>query len=554
MSFKGHDIAKQLAEVDEQERKLSIKKALTLEKAFKSGDVDAIYKAQNYYNSLQKQRSGGADRFVSSMDGGKAILLDPYELSSSMGYYSKNTSISNAMLRMMARTPIPSAIIRTRKSQVCDFAKPQADKYSNGFKWEKVGVADEDLTDSDQKAMDKLTEFIMNCGDENFKFSEDKNFNIFTRKIIDDSLTLDAAAFEIIPYRGFEPSRFSTVDSSTIRFADTFDNKPREGRTKVNGYYPKYVQVLDGRIQAEFYPWELCYGIRNPSTNIYSNGYGRGELEDLITTVTNLLNADKYNGSIFKTGATPKGALMVKKGNITKDSIAQMRRDWNAMISGADQNGKTLILDAEAVEYVNMQISNKDMEYGMFYELMVRLACAIFTISPEEIGFTLKGSGGKGGINIGDKGGSNEEKDYSKDKGLKPLLVAYEGWINEAIIDPKTNGVYKFRFAGLEVESAKEEEERLIAAAAVYLTPDEIRAGKKMKPLPDGVGKYPLNPVIAQMLMGKQQAEQEQQAQDQEAQDAQFNNTSPFIEDEKDNDPFKKSFDEYFEKTYVNVD
>lgn len=551
MSLKGHDIARQLAEVDEQERKLSIQKALTLEKALRSGDVDAIYKATNYQR-LQQQRFGG-DRFTPSVDGSKAILLDPYELSSSMGFYSKNTPLSNAMLRMMARTPVPSAIIRTRKNQVSDFTSPQPDKYSNGFVIEKIGVTDDDLSDSDKCVIEKLTKFIVDCGDEEHQYDGD-DFNAFTRKLVDDALTLDAAPIEIVPTMGFEPDRFHAVDGATIRFADTFDNKPREGRVKVNGKYPKYVQVIDGRIRAEWYPWEMCYGIRNPSTNIYSNGYGRGEMEDLVTTITNLINADKYNGSVFKVGSTPKGALMVKKGNINKDAVAQIRRDWNAMVSGAEQNGKTLILDAETVEYVNMQTSNKDMEYSNFYNLMVRLACANFTISPEEIGFTLNGSSSGGGIKIGGKeGGNKEEKDYSKDKGLKPLLTYIESWINKYIIGPKTNFKFRFRFAGLEVESAQQEEERLIKAGAVYLSPDEIRAGKKMKPLPDGVGKYPLSPIIAQMVMGKQQMEQEQNAANQEAQDEQFTNTSPFIDDVDNDqpDPIKKAFDEYFEKTYL---
>lgn len=547
MSLKGNDIAKRLIQADEQERKAQIQRALTLENAIRSGDVDAIHKAESYYKLQQRQQQQFNGRFTPSIEGMKSIVLDPYEISSSMGYYHKATSITNNVLRGMARTPIPSAIIRTRKNQVSDFTKPQPDKYSNGFVIKKIGAQDEDLKDSDKRKIEQLTNFIINCGDLEHQHDLD-DFNTFIRKLVDDALTLDGSAFEIIPSMTFEPDRFAAVDGATIRLADTYDNRDKPGRVKINGHYPKYVQVVDGLIRAEFYPWELCYGSRNPSTNIYANGYGRSELEDLVSTVTNLLNADKYNGSIFRSGSSPKGALMVKKGNINKNSIDQIRRDWNAMLSGAEQNGKTLILDAETVDWVDMQKSNRDMEYGAFYELMVKLSCAVYTISSEEIGFPLQGNKGSG---LGSKEGGKEEKDYSRDKGLKPLLTYIQSWVNKYVIGPKTNFQFEFQFAGLEVESAKEEEERLIKAAAVYLTPDEIRAGKKMKPLPNGMGKLPLSPIISQMVTMGQQQEQEQQQAEQEKNDAQFSNTNPFMDQEEEESPFQKSFDEYFEKTYV---
>lgn len=550
MSYQGQDIAKTLALVDEQERKLKIQKALTLEKAIRSGDVDAVFKAQSYF-ALQQQQLKGNRQANSGIDGMKAIVLDPYETSGSMGYYSKPSSITDGLLRGMARTPVISAIRKTRKNQVSDFTKPQPDKYSNGFVIKKKGVQDDDeLTDNDKRVIEKLTDFIVNCGDEDHKYELD-DFNTFIRKIVDDSLVLDKGTFEIIPNMMFEPQRFAAVDGATMRFADTYDNKPRNGtdRIQVNGHFPKYVQVVDGVIKAEFFPWEMCFGIRNPSTNIYLNNYGISELEDLVTTVTSMLNADKYNGGFFRQGSSPKGALMVKKGAINKDAIAQIRRDWNAMLSGADNSHKTLILDAENVEWVDMQKNNRDMEFSAFQEYLIKIACAVFCISPEEIGFPLAGTN-KG---MGSKEGGKDEKDYSRDKGLKPLLTYIQSWINKYVIGPKTNFQFEFEFAGLEVESAKEEEERLIKAAAVYLTPDEIRRGKKMKPLPDGTGKYPLSPIIAQMVLGKQQQEQESQNAQDEKNGAQFQNTNPFLDDQQDEEdsPFAKSFQKYFEKHYV---
>lgn len=543
MSLKGSDIAKQLALVDEQERKLAITRALTLEKAYKSGDVDAIYKAQNYYQNLNLRQAPKAD-------GMKSIVLDPMELASSQGYYSKATSLSYGMLRAMAKTPVISAIIRTRCNQVAEFTKPQVDKYSKGFVIVKDGVDDpDDLSDRDKRVIDKITKFILACGETDREWDMD-DFEAFIRKIVVDSLTLDQATFEIIPTRAFEPYQFVAVDAATFRLADTYDNDNNtNGKKKIRGYYPSYVQLYNGTIVSDFYPWELCFGIRNPSTNIMANGYGRSELEDLVTTVTAMLNADKYNSATFTRGSSPKGMLLVKKGGINKDKIAEVKRDWNAMVQGADNNSKTLIMDGESFEWVDLQKTNKDMEYSQFQEYLVKLACGVYTISPEEIGFPIKGMNSGG---MGSQEGGKQEKDFSLSKGLKPLLTFIESIVNKFVVGPKTNKTFKFKFVGLEVESAKDEEERLLKAATVYMTPDEIRKGKKMKPLPNGMGQLPLNPIISQMTMMNAQNQQDQMQQQNEQDQQQSQNENPFL-DEGDGSPFKKSYNDFIETNFITV-
>ena len=137
MSGKGTDIAKTLQDVDERERKLAIERALTLQKAINSGDVDSIYKAQNYYNQFINRQQ------LPRQDGMKSIVLDPFDISSSMGYYHKATNVSFHSLRAMSRQPIIRAILNTRKDQVAEFCKPQEEKYAPGFVFKKKGVEDD---------------------------------------------------------------------------------------------------------------------------------------------------------------------------------------------------------------------------------------------------------------------------------------------------------------------------------------------------------------------------------------------------------------------------
>lgn len=547
---------KRLQDIDEQERKLIIERSLTLQKAYNSGDANTIYKAEQYYSSLQKRvdpnyASKGSNNPI------KSLIMDPAEVSTSMGYYGKASTLSYEALRQMARTPVISAIIRTRKNQVADFLKPQPDRYSKGFIIRKKGIEkDDELTDNDKRVIDQLTEFIIGCGDSENKWKWDK-FETFGRKIIEDSLTIDQACFEIVPYRSLEPYCFIAVDGSTIRIADSYDNETgTEGSKKINGEFPSYVQVWQNQIIREFYPWELCFGVRNPTTNIRANGYGRSELEDLITNVTGMLNADMYNNNFFRQGSSPKGMLMIKKPGaaLNGDRLAEFRKNWNATMSGVQNAHKVPMLDAEGFEWIDMQKNNRDMEFFKYIEYLVKVGCAVFNISPEEIGFKLEGSGGGG---LGQDSGK-EEKLYSLDKGLKPLLTALQNWINDYIIGPKTKNTYEFVFVGFQAETAKDEEDKFNKAVTTYMTPDEVRKEKGMKPLPNGMGKLPLNPILMQMKQMNMQQEQDQQAQAQQEQDQQgqyedeqYNNSNPFLDKGEKSSPFVKAFDDFVNKEIV---
>jgi hypothetical protein len=161
---------------------------------------------------------------------------------------------------------------------------------------------------------------------------------------------------------------------------------------------------------------------------------------------------------------------------------------------------KTPILDADKVEWVDLYKSNREMEFSKYQEYLIKVACAVFKISPEEIGFPLQGSQGNG---LGSKEGGEEEKTFSKEKGLKPLLKSLQTWINKFIVYPKTQGKYEFQFAGMNSETSKGEEDRLTKAATVYLTPNEIRATKGLKPIKGG--DIILSPIMVQQMQVEQQ-------------------------------------------------
>lgn len=537
-------VHRELSILDEQEAKLAIQKSLILKKALTSTDVDSIYKAQAYIQGQRANSQGSNWLFNNNLQqkqgqpNHKSLIFDPFETNTSQGFFQKMGAVSFELLRQMARTPIINAIITTRKDQVAEFCVPQADKYSKGFVLKKVGKDKKyEPTDSDKRKIDELTRFIMNCADDEEIWDLD-DFDAFVRKLIDDSLSMDQSTFEVVFNKMREPIQFLPVDAATIRIADSYDNINNiQLGEEIDGYYPSYVQIYQNRIYQEYYPWEMCMGIRNPQTELKSNGYGKSELEILIQMVTSMLNSDSYNSKFFTNGTAPKGALLVKTaGGVNKDKIAELRRDWNSTMVGVNNHHKTPVLDAEKIEWLDLQKSNRDMEFSKYQEYLIKIGCAVYKISPEEIGFPLQGTNGSGLLN--GSTGKQEEKDYSINKGLKPLLKSLKTWLNKFIVLPKSGGEFELDFVGLDNEDSQAEEERLLKAATVYMTVDEVRAIRELEPLPDGKGNIILNPV----MMQQQQIEAQK-----EMMDKQMAQGSQEMGQESDN-PFAKALVEWWDK------
>ena len=482
----------------EKEAKVKIEKELAIQKALASTDINQIYKAQNYIKGLQQREEFDT----------KSLMVDPLAMTHSFGYRDKPFSLSYTLLRGMAKTHIIKAIIETRKEQIQAFCTPQRDKYSTGFvvkKKQKYTLSGKqpDLTKAEENRIEDIINFLLNCGNsENFWHAD--SFDVFIGKIVDDSLTLDQATFENVRNKRGELVEFFATDGATFRIADSYDDDdPRNDEPKIKGYTPSYLQLYQERTIAEFYPWELGFGIRNPQTSIYSNGYGKSELEDMIQTVTAILNADLYNGNFFKVGSAPKGILRYS-GNINTNTIEDFKKQWQAQVAGVANAHKIPTINADKMDFISTQTNNKDMEFEKYQEFLIKISCAQYKIDPSEIGFPMN-SGGSGGGAMFESNNESKLK-YSKDKGLKPLLKRVEAWMNKWVVsqlDPN----YEFRFVGIDAEEEDAEVDRLNK---------KVQNGMGVKEWREAIGlerdleedDFPLNPVWMQKSQMDSMADQ----------------------------------------------
>lgn len=493
---KESQLADKLLALNMKEEELQVQKMMLLEKAVKSNNPRDLLTANSVMLAQQKNKIG------------KSFLIDPYNLNENLGYKDKPLQVSYGILRGMAKTPIIKSIVGTRIEQVANYSQAQDDIQKVGWTIRKkkrlyVGnLITDELTDQDRYEIEGIIKFVENCGVKEKKY-HGNNFESFLRMFTKDSLELDQGAFEVIPNRILKPTEFYATDGATYRLASSYMNHQiNEEDLEVNGYYPYFVQIFQGLVQEEFYPWELCFGTRNLSTSIYNYGYGCSELEDMIKIVTWMLYADSYNGKFFSQGSNPKGILQIQ-GQVDEDKLAEFRTQWRQQVAGVENAWRVPVLQGDTVNWIDMQKSNADMEFSQWQQYLIKLACALYKIAPEEIGFMLDGGSGSTNYN-----GSQEYKfEYSKDKGLMPLLRFIAKKINMMVIDPLTNGKYEFAWTGIVDETEDSSLDNDIKKLSNgILTWKEIRA-KYGKPGKLEADDFLLNQIWLQMRQQQQQAQ-----------------------------------------------
>jgi len=525
-------ISKELEEIIEFKQQIDVEAQLIIQKALNSNDPNAIIKANNIITQLEKTK-----------DGYKSYIFDPWQFNQQLGYKYKPENLTYRHLRNMARTPVGRSVIGTRIDQICRFGQPQTDEQAVGWMIRKKrGLFDnkkKELTKEEQYRIEDITEFILHAG-----VLEDKwgrvSFDQFLRMTMKDSLELDQMTYEIRRTRNGKLYSFMPTDGATYRLSDNFTQK-EEKRVKINGYFPTYVQIYETQVVSEFYPWELCFEMRNRTTDILQNGYSISELEDLVKIVTWMLYGDSYNGMFFSQGSSPKGILKVS-GNIDTQKLAQFRQQWQTMMSGVSNSHKTPIIESDKMEWIDLQKNNRDMEFKEWNQYLRGMFCAVYKIDPSEIGFPY--TGGKGGSLFGEQG-QKQRTDFSKEKGLKPLLKFRQYDITKYLVS-ELDPAYEFVFTGLDPEDEQQSVDLDVKRIQNWMTVNEIREKRNLPPIEGGdvvLSSVMLQYKGQQMGMGGGQPQPGMEGEEEDIYEE-----NPFEQYEKGENPIMLALDEWIEK------
>lgn len=505
---------------------------------------DALYSAGERENSILRQATSGmrtvdVSRMVNSeilIKGAaaedvnaatklKSAFIDPYNLLDFLGSRAKPSRITWQILRRMAISCKPvAAIIQTRMNQVSAFTQTPRRIGDIGFRVTTRNPLKKP-TQGDLERISEVTEWLLNIGydqyDERFYDGERRrdNFDIFMRKAVRDTLTLDAVCWEVQRNARGEPHAMWPVDPSTIKYAaEKYQWDPRTGlpipesMETTNGLPVRYVQELySGQRVAVFNDRELIYGVRNPRSDIDIGGYGLGELEILMETVTQTLFAEQYNSKYFSQNSLPQGVLNIS-GKYTAEALEAFKRQWIAQVSGVANAWKIPIMAIDesqgGVNFVPFKESNRNMQFNLWLEYLIQTACGIYTIDPSEIGFAIKGSGG--GPMVEHSGAVRLE--YSKDKGLRPLLKFFAHLINDNIVKELYPDLF-FEWVGIDAMSEKDKLDLMGKKLSDgIITVNEARALEDLEPIDANWANAPASPALMQVYMADMNHQREQEA------------------------------------------
>lgn len=445
----------------------------------------------------------------------QSVFFDPNDLSGNgKGFKDSKGILSFEILRRMGNIHIIRSIVNTRIEQIQNFLHFSEDDQKEGFTIRKktslFKESKKEISSAEKKKIEEIVEFLMNSGF-NEKWDNIDDFQTFVRKIAFDSLTLDQLAFEVVRDKGWNIKKYRAVDASLIRFLDSVDPKQREQLEdyRFKGYLPRFCMTWDDQILINpttkepilYYPWELGFGIRNKSSDIRKNGYGTSELEILVDLITGVLWSIQYNMNNFSIGSTPKGFINVKNANISDSNMNEFRQAWSQMMTGVRNAKRTPVINGIDLEWIDLDKSNREMEYQEWAQFLVIMVCSVYRIDPSELGFSFKNQ-----AQIFGQDGQKARLQHSREKGLKPILIFLENIITKYIVS-EIDEDYEFVFTGIEVEDEE-----------TQVNLDKIKLESGMVSMQDIFKKYSgreldsendiiLNQVYQQAQASKQQQE-----------------------------------------------
>lgn len=443
--------------------------------------------------NIKQQVNGNED----TADGKpKSFFFDPYSFTDSMSHKNQISGLSYSTLAEMAKQCAPvGAIINTRLNQLYSFSRVPRDRYAVGFRIELEDPKAR-MAEADKKEARRIEQFILSLGDGDGATKRD-HFDLFLKKVGRDSLTYDQVNFERVFTYGGHLHEVASVDAASIRIAlrkyldetdprkDIGDNQlvheHGRGFARVNVPIEKraYLQVVNSQIICEYEEDEMAFNVRWPRTDLKAAGYGFSEIEQLISTITAILFAGEYNRRFFSSGSSPKGILNVK-GNMSQPQMDAFKRAWLSQLSGLSGAWRTPIMAVEkGLEFISTDKTNREMEFSKYQDFLIKIACAVWAIAPEEINFSSTSSSSGQGAVFESK--SELRLKSSRDKGLVPFLMFNENMMNREIVK-YLNPRFRFVFVGLDGGTEADRVE-LNTKRLKWRTINEIRADEDMPPI-----------------------------------------------------------------------
>jgi hypothetical protein len=458
--------------------------------------------------------------------GRQAVIDDPFfdQVQQHFIFKNKMSRISNKTLKDTSmRDWLTSSIIQHRCDTLMQFSRPQRKMFDLGFKIIKKDSVD-NLTPEEKAEIANLEDFILNCGrKDKTPPGERMILGEFLKLLTRDALTFGHIAVEKILTRRGALHRIRPIpaESTYLINQQTSRNiiekeienarKTKEQRNQyaqnqndpvkdhevneVDHEYYKYVQMsYDNRVLAAFGDEDMVWKLFNPQNFADAMGYCYSPLEMAVVNVTNHLNVENYNANFFTHGYAAKGVLHLK-GTVTQAQLTAFRRQFYNTISGAQHAWRTpIIAGLDDVQWVGLAGSAREMEYLNYNNHIMRAVCTQFQIDPIELGLDYLVSGT--GKSPSQQANNEYKINYSRERGLYPILMMFEDFYNKDIIpaiDPELAKKYELKFVGYTDETPQTNVALLQAEMSVYSTMNDLLRSAGKEKVDHPMYEVPLN-------------------------------------------------------------
>ena len=271
----------------------------------------------------------------------------------------------------------------------------------------------------------------------------DETFRTLLDKMLEDLLVLDSVSIEKTRFPDGELAELHFIDAATVRpVLDEYGNQdieipitlynPDGGIAEQTVMPTSYVQVMDnsqyggpesGQIVAAWNKHDLIYFHMHPQGSMSGVGYGLSPIESVLSVVSNILNADNYNGTYFEEGSFPPVILQMV-GQMNSEELDAMREYMYQELTG-NFHRPAIMAGAGETKVLNLKdLTNNDMQFMEYMKFLARLLAAAYGLSGQDIGLTDD-------LN---KATSEVQKGLSEDKGYSSILHLLKAVFNENII------------------------------------------------------------------------------------------------------------------------
>jgi hypothetical protein len=310
-----------------------------------------------------------------------------------------------------------------------------------------------------------------------------ESFRSFIEPVIEDALVLDAGVIEKERTLGGKLFALHAVDGAKVKVNALWDGDPGDTR---------YYWVPTPLFEVPFLNDDMVYMMTNPRT--YSV-VGLANLETLKMTIDAEIDGAQYNARQVK-NAAPDGLLHLGEG-IREERVEAFRLFWDAEIAG--RGALAITGGGKNPSFIPFRASNRDMQYTEWLEYLVRQICAVFLISPQDLGITFDVNRATGEV----------QQELTEDRGLRPLLALLQDYLTREIVwdrsygGPDNNLAFRYKGLNLKESKARAEINKLALAGVPWKRVNEARLDEGRDPIGDLDDEAnPANQLLANTPLG----------------------------------------------------